>query len=161
MCERQYTSKYANRPGPAYPANKCCNKMMIGNDSEKYMSVPNVNGICAFRKCSFKPIKSLCDDYENNNLGQNPTYMPQQRSIQMKQKPVQMKQKPVQMKQKSIQMKQKPVQMMQVDQPNEPMYKTKSTGVCHCMTKAGTPCKLKPSQNEKMCWRHKDCEKSF
>ena len=42
--------KYKNRKSPPYPANKNCNKTMIGNDGNKYLSKPNKNNICAWKK---------------------------------------------------------------------------------------------------------------
>jgi hypothetical protein len=43
-------NKYKMRDSPPYPANENCNKIMVGNDGEKYKSVPNKNGICTWRK---------------------------------------------------------------------------------------------------------------
>ncbi len=43
-------NKYKIRNSPPYPANENCNKIMVGNDGEKYKSVPNKNGICTWRK---------------------------------------------------------------------------------------------------------------
>ena len=38
MCTRQTTSKYLNRPSPAYPANECCGSVKVGNDGQLYKS---------------------------------------------------------------------------------------------------------------------------
>lgn len=38
MCTRQTTSKYLNRPSPAYPANECCGTIKVGNDGQLYKS---------------------------------------------------------------------------------------------------------------------------
>jgi hypothetical protein len=43
-------NKYKIRNSPPYSANENCNKIMVGNDGEKYKSVPNKNGICTWRK---------------------------------------------------------------------------------------------------------------
>ena len=50
-CTRQTTAKYnsSTRKSPPYPANKCHNKIMIGNDGNMYASKPNVNGIYTWR----------------------------------------------------------------------------------------------------------------
>jgi len=45
-CTRQSQKKYTRRSSPSYPANECCGKVMIGNDGNKYKSIPNVNGVC-------------------------------------------------------------------------------------------------------------------
>jgi hypothetical protein len=42
--------KYKERPSPPFPANKCCGKKMAGNDGSMYLSTPNKNGVCAWRK---------------------------------------------------------------------------------------------------------------
>jgi hypothetical protein len=42
--------KYKNRNSPPYPANKNCNKEMMGNDGKLYISKPNVNNVCSWRK---------------------------------------------------------------------------------------------------------------
>jgi hypothetical protein len=42
--------KYKNRNSPPYPANENCNKEMIGNDGTRYISKPNKNNICSWKK---------------------------------------------------------------------------------------------------------------
>ena len=42
--------KYKNRKSPPYPANKNCNKQMVGNDGKLYISKPNINNICSWKK---------------------------------------------------------------------------------------------------------------
>lgn len=42
--------KYKNRKSPPYPANENCNKKMIGNDGNLYISKPNINNICSWKK---------------------------------------------------------------------------------------------------------------
>jgi hypothetical protein len=42
--------KYKNRNSPPYPANKNCNKEMIGNDGNRYISKPNINNVCSWKK---------------------------------------------------------------------------------------------------------------
>jgi len=42
--------KYKNRKSPPYPANENCNKQMIGNDGKLYISKPNINNICSWKK---------------------------------------------------------------------------------------------------------------
>jgi hypothetical protein len=42
--------KYKNRKSPPYPANDNCNKTMVGNDGNKYISKPNKNNICSWKK---------------------------------------------------------------------------------------------------------------
>ena len=44
-CIRQYTSKYLKRKSPAFPANKCKNQIMKGNDGLLWFSKSNVKGI--------------------------------------------------------------------------------------------------------------------
>ena len=43
--------KYKDRKSPPYPANKNCNKKKKGNDGLMYISTPNKNGICSWKKC--------------------------------------------------------------------------------------------------------------
>ena len=42
--------KYKNRKSPPFPANDNCNKKMKGNDGNMYLSVPNKNNVCAWKK---------------------------------------------------------------------------------------------------------------
>lgn len=49
-CTLQNTSKYQNRPSPAYPANKCCGRIMVGNDGNLYESKKSSNGVCRWMK---------------------------------------------------------------------------------------------------------------
>ena len=42
--------KYKNRRSPPYPANENCNKKMVGNDGNWYISKPNKNNICSWKK---------------------------------------------------------------------------------------------------------------
>ena len=42
--------KYKNRKSPPYPANQNCNKTMVGNDGNKYISKPNKNNICTWKQ---------------------------------------------------------------------------------------------------------------
>jgi hypothetical protein len=50
--------KYKNRNSPPYPANQNCNKTMTGNDGEKYISKPNKNNICTWKKINKKQSKN-------------------------------------------------------------------------------------------------------
>ena len=43
-------NKYANRPSPSYPANDYCGKKLSGNDGKMYLSKPNKNGVCSWKK---------------------------------------------------------------------------------------------------------------
>ena len=42
--------KYKNRNSRPYPANENCGKKMKGNDGLMYLSKPNKNNICAWKK---------------------------------------------------------------------------------------------------------------
>lgn len=42
--------KYADRNSPPFPANKHCGKEMKGNDGLVYISTPNKNNICSWKK---------------------------------------------------------------------------------------------------------------
>lgn len=42
--------KYKERGSPPFPANKHCGKKKVGNDGVMYLSTPNKNGVCAWRK---------------------------------------------------------------------------------------------------------------
>lgn len=42
--------KYKIRKSPPYPANEYCGKQMKGNDGNMYMSKPNKNNICSWKK---------------------------------------------------------------------------------------------------------------
>jgi hypothetical protein len=46
-------NKYKIRNSTPYPANENCNKIMTGNDKNKYKSTPNKNGICTWKKIEF------------------------------------------------------------------------------------------------------------
>lgn len=45
-CAQQTTKKYTARKSPAYPANECCGKKLVGNDGRPYESRPDKNGVC-------------------------------------------------------------------------------------------------------------------
>ena len=47
---RKTLKKYKNRKSPPYPANENCNKTIVGNDGNKYISKPNKNNICSWKK---------------------------------------------------------------------------------------------------------------
>ena len=42
--------KYRHRKSPPYPANNNCNKQMVGNDGQLYISKPNINNVCSWKK---------------------------------------------------------------------------------------------------------------
>ena len=42
--------KYQTRKSPPYPANKNCNKQMVGNDGKMYISKPNKRNVCSWKK---------------------------------------------------------------------------------------------------------------
>lgn len=42
--------KYKNRKSPPHPANENCNKQMKGNDGKMYISKPNKNDVCSWKK---------------------------------------------------------------------------------------------------------------
>ena len=42
--------KYRNRKSPPYPANDYCNKRNKGNDGLMYISKPNKNKVCSWKK---------------------------------------------------------------------------------------------------------------
>lgn len=42
--------KYKNRKSPPYPANEHCNEIMVGNDGNQYISKPNKNNVCSWKK---------------------------------------------------------------------------------------------------------------
>ena len=48
--QRKTLKKYKKRNAPPYPANENCNKQLIGNDGKLYISKPNVNNICSWKK---------------------------------------------------------------------------------------------------------------
>lgn len=50
------TSKYQNRPSPAYPAQEFCGKKRKGNDGNFWKSVPDKNGVCHWKRCSTRKI---------------------------------------------------------------------------------------------------------
>jgi len=47
---KQTRKKYNTRKSPPYPANENCNKQMKGNDGNLYVSKPNKNNICSWKK---------------------------------------------------------------------------------------------------------------
>lgn len=49
-CVAQQSSKYTSRPSPPYPANECCDRKMMGNDGQMYISKMDKNGICKWIK---------------------------------------------------------------------------------------------------------------
>ena len=42
--------KYSRRNLPPYPANENCDKKKKGNDGLMYVSKPNKNGVCSWKK---------------------------------------------------------------------------------------------------------------
>lgn len=51
-CVKQTTAKYAKRKSPPFPANECCGKRKKGNDGTMYVSVPDKNNVCRWKKVS-------------------------------------------------------------------------------------------------------------
>jgi hypothetical protein len=49
-CVEQFTKKYTSRPSPSYPANECCYSVKTGNDGKRYVSKPNIKGICTWKR---------------------------------------------------------------------------------------------------------------
>ena len=45
QCVEQTKSKYTERPSPPYPAKECPNKILVGNDGKKYISLGDDRGI--------------------------------------------------------------------------------------------------------------------
>jgi len=48
-CVAQPGKKYTSRSSPAYPANQCCGRIMMGKDGE-YKSMKNKNGVCVWKR---------------------------------------------------------------------------------------------------------------
>jgi hypothetical protein len=42
--------KYKKRKSPPYTANENCNKQMVGNDGKLYISKPNIDNTCSWKK---------------------------------------------------------------------------------------------------------------
>ena len=53
-CEKQTQSKYINRPSPPFPANECCELIMVGNDGLLYISKKASSGDCRWVKVKSK-----------------------------------------------------------------------------------------------------------
>jgi hypothetical protein len=51
-CSKSPNAKYANRPGPPYPAQNCKSMRKVGNDGLLYVSKPDKNGIYKWYKVS-------------------------------------------------------------------------------------------------------------
>ena len=57
MCEPQSTSKYLNRNSPKFPANRCCDQEIVGNDGKLYISRRSSNGTCKWVPATWKTHK--------------------------------------------------------------------------------------------------------
>ena len=53
-CHKLNTKKYLDRPSPPYHASECPNKIMKGNDGNKYISVASERGPFKWVKYSKK-----------------------------------------------------------------------------------------------------------
>lgn len=51
-CVRQTSARYTTRGSPPFPANQCCGETKRGNDGAMYRSIPNIRGICTWRKAA-------------------------------------------------------------------------------------------------------------
>jgi len=51
-------SKYLKRPSPPYPAQEKCYKELRGNDGNMYISFPDKNNICKWKKLKESPVKT-------------------------------------------------------------------------------------------------------
>jgi len=49
--------KYKERPSPPFPANDYCNKKLKGNDGNMYISLPDKNGICKWKRYIVEKLK--------------------------------------------------------------------------------------------------------
>lgn len=49
-CEKQITKKYTERNSPPYKANECCGHIKVGNDGNDYISLPDKNMVCRWKK---------------------------------------------------------------------------------------------------------------
>ena len=47
---KRSTKKYVTRSSPAYSANEHCGKIKKGNDGKMYISTPDKNKICRWKK---------------------------------------------------------------------------------------------------------------
>ena len=47
---KRSTKKYASRSSPAYSANEHCGKIKKGNDGKMYISTPDKNNVCRWKK---------------------------------------------------------------------------------------------------------------
>lgn len=58
-CKKQISKKYTKRKSPPYPANKCKNKTLRGNDGLMYVSKPNKNKVFRWVKKKTRNLKGL------------------------------------------------------------------------------------------------------
>jgi glucose/arabinose dehydrogenase len=47
---KKSTKKYVTRSSPSYSANEHCGKVKKGNDGKMYISTPDKNNICRWKK---------------------------------------------------------------------------------------------------------------
>jgi len=46
----EVSNKYKRRPSPPIPANNYCNQIKLGNDGNMYISLPDKNGVCKWKR---------------------------------------------------------------------------------------------------------------
>ena len=49
---KRSTKKYTGRSSPAYSANEHCGKIKKGNDGKMYISTPDKNNVCRWKRVS-------------------------------------------------------------------------------------------------------------
>jgi len=72
-CKKQQTKKYSSRMSPAYHAKDCKGMVKLGNDGNKYISVPDKNGVYKWVKKSMtRKNKAKSDTYNIHDNGSVP-----------------------------------------------------------------------------------------
>lgn len=46
----EVSNKYKSRPSPPLPARNYCNQIKVGNDGNMYISIPDKNGVCKWKR---------------------------------------------------------------------------------------------------------------
>ena len=74
-CIRQFTAKYASRPGPPFPANEpgCRGKLAEGNDGLWYESRPDNRGVHTWKKMGYAPGRSNARIVSNRSRSRSST----------------------------------------------------------------------------------------
>ena len=185
-CTRQTLKKYTTRPSPPFPGTPCCNKIMVGNNNQWYISKRASSGDCRWQ--SYKgpypstipdepidpPTKDQIERQKLERQERQKTERQERQKIERQERQKserQERQKSERQERQKIErqerqkierqerQKSERQERQKIERQQQPVTKTK----CHCYAvSTGKPCKLYAVPRSTMChWHVKKCNKSL